>query len=220
MTNFDERVAGRNHPFEIVESIKSKYGANITFEFGKYIYLPQSVEEKRESFKVRADEINLTLINSYLDSLEPNQELALQSKVYSSATDFLHIPMIDFLCVEFGKYEAQTLTGILPNDIIKDFYLYDSGSSFHGYGVKLITEREWAQFMARLNLANFLNKKPIVDWRWVSHRLLAGYGSLRWSYNTAKHLRMPGLSGFFSDCLEGEITLQSSQPQYVEAICR
>ena len=52
---------------------------------------------------------------------------------------------------------------------------------------------EWIKFMGSLLLLNIPGKIKIVDSRWVGHRLLGGYASLRWSNNTRQYKRFPVL---------------------------
>jgi hypothetical protein len=49
-----------------------------------------------------------------------------------------------------------------------------SGRSFHYYGLRLLPERAWMAFTSRALLA-----APIVDARYVAHRLLEGMATLR-----------------------------------------
>jgi hypothetical protein len=52
--------------------------------------------------------------------------------------------------------------------------LFKSGASFHYYGLRLMDETEWRQFLGRCLLT-----APLTDARYVAHRLIEGFGVLR-----------------------------------------
>ena len=72
-------------------------------------------------------------------------------------------------------------------DILSNFQVYTSGNSFHGYGNILLSEHLWKEFTIGMLLLNYtrenLPTNIIVDTRWVAHRILSGFASLRWSNN-------------------------------------
>jgi hypothetical protein len=70
-------------------------------------------------------------------------------------------------------------------------YVYSSGRSFHVYYPTLITHDEWVRFMGSALLLNMTHHAPVVDQRWVGHRLIGGYAALRWSCNTKTYRSMP-----------------------------
>ncbi|MGC1520222.1 MAG: hypothetical protein WA803_01670, partial [Steroidobacteraceae bacterium] len=77
------------------------------------------------------------------------------------------------------------------NALTSSFLYFDSGRSFHAYGLQLISPGEWREFMAKLLLLNLPEGEHLIDARWVGHRLVAGYGALRWSANSDFYLQVP-----------------------------
>ena len=80
-----------------------------------------------------------------------------------------------------------------------EFAIFDSGRSFHAYGNRLLSTEEWIQFMGSLLLLNEPGKNKLIDTRWIGHRLMAGYSSLRWSCNTRWYKRFPTFIGLLSE---------------------
>lgn len=66
--------------------------------------------------------------------------------------------------------------------------VYGSGRSFHVYSTTLLGPKDWFDFMGRLLLINPRGQKEIVDTCWIGHRLIGGFGSLRWSNNSGMYL--------------------------------
>ncbi|RTE64542.1 hypothetical protein EH243_16865 [Amphritea opalescens] len=126
-----------------------------------------------------------------LKSLAVGEELAFHS-VYKKGQRKYHLPMIDFDCsVQDLKYAKATLYKILPNHIYSGLVFYESGRSLHAYGSTGLNNKQWIDFMGRLLLANLPNEPSIVDTRWVGHRLMGGFSSLRWSSNSGMYLKVP-----------------------------
>lgn len=87
----------------------------------------------------------------------------------------------------------SSVLNVLPKLLISKMIWYESGRSFHGYGTTLISNEEWIQLMGRLLLVNQPQQHPIVDSRWIGHRLIAGYSALRWTKNTDDYIQVPKL---------------------------
>jgi hypothetical protein len=51
--------------------------------------------------------------------------------------------------------------------------IINSGMSYHGWGLELLTDDDWRRFMAR---ALLLDR---IDRRWVGHRLIDGQANIR-----------------------------------------
>lgn len=160
-------------------------------EFGVYTYKPQTIKDSREIVRVNANKMQKEYEN-LLENLDPDKDVALHSRVsMKDEANTLHIPMIDF------NYSV-TISNHFP-EIIKltsDFgcetvALFDSGRSYHLYGNALLKPEEWQKFMGRLLLLNQPNQEKVVDSRWIGHRLLSGYSSLRWSNNSTQYLQEP-----------------------------
>jgi len=68
---------------------------------------------------------------------------------------------------------------------------FSSGRSFHGYSTYLLGPKDWREFNGRLLLVNNNTIGNVIDSRWIGHRMIAGYSSLRWSKNTEIHSQTP-----------------------------
>jgi hypothetical protein len=98
--------------------------------------------------------------------------------------------MLDFRGMQRSQWSA--VMQVLPSEFGDGAHIFFSGRSFHAYWIRLLTHREWIKFMGASLLCNRL-RVTVVDTRWVGHRLLGGYGALRWSRNTSQHAHYPTL---------------------------
>ena len=87
--------------------------------------------------------------------------------------------------------QLEKVRPVLGESVFFDFDWYKSGRSYHGYGRSLLTHNDWIKQMGKLLLVNQIGVPPTVDPRWVGHRLIAGYASLRWTKNTPQYLDYP-----------------------------
>ncbi|WP_434735547.1 primase 1D-like protein [Candidatus Accumulibacter propinquus] len=182
-------MISQNHPFHFLSSLFRKEGA--TCEFSKYVYAPDSLLDEREIISVSSDDLTETWIESTLSSLRPDQELAIHSKVSMAGRNW-HIPLIDFsLEKDFSHDVFDRMCRYLPKSVMLNMAVYSSGRSFHAYSTTLLTPKEWYVFMGRLLLINQRDVGDVIDTRWVGHRLIGGYGSLRWSNNSGQYLGLP-----------------------------
>lgn len=198
--NNSRRWVDINHPYIVAEELMDIYGRDVVFEFGKYAYSVDTIEDDRETLRVSGGEMTREFVESLIGSLRPGYELALHSTVRDKIGNALHIPMIDFC----GRHHAEAWDRIkdrLPGEIVNSMVLFDSGSSYHAYSVTLISPTDWRIFMGNLLLLNATHGSQFVDTRWIGHRLMGGYGALRWSCNTSEYRRIPtriALNEFFS----------------------
>ncbi len=181
-----------DHPYLVIEEIISRYGNHIKFEFGQYIYYKNTLEDHREYILLNAEETNKGNIEKIIRSLKSDFELALHSRVHFKTNEVLHIPMIDF-CGSLSPDDWGRVKKILPHKIVENLKIFESGSSYHGYSTELIPQEEWIKFMGTILILNAPDSEPIVDARWVGHRLRGGFGSLRWSCNTLQYIKIPNL---------------------------
>ncbi len=177
------------HPFHFLSPVFKK--PNSKFSLSKYIYISDSLFDEREIFAINWEDMTEERVEKELESLQSNQELALNSMVKIQGKTF-HIPMIDFSTSDFNGPEIYgRMSRYLPKSILLNMAIFSSGRSFHAYCTTLLSPGEWADFMGRLLLINPVDQPNIVDSRWVGHRIIGGYGSLRWSNNSAQYLGMP-----------------------------
>lgn len=182
----------QNHPYlHICEIIKTYSDAE--FEFSIYEYEPRALFDKRATFKVNGSHITEKWFSSILESLKGEEELALHSKI-KIGNRYYHLPMIDFSCSSNElDFAMQELRKVLDPSIFSGFKYYDSGRSMHGYGSCLLSRADWLRFMGAILLVNIPDEQYLIDSRWVGHRLIGGYSSLRWTSNTKYYLRTPTL---------------------------
>lgn len=185
-----------NHPVELLDQFcqLTGKGARFSFEFSKYVYVPQSTEDDREYLELTPGEVRAQL-DELLAGLKPNQELAMHSRIFLG-TQAQHFPMLD-LAAQFSEAHLPPLRTLMLEFGIKEFAAYHSGRSAHIYGLGLLSDEALRKFFARALLLNFPGQEPLVDARWIGHRLYAGYGSLRWSCNTKQYLSWPKTIGIF-----------------------
>lgn len=193
----------KNHPyFYILRNILEK-NTQRTFEysftFSKYIYIPNQVSDEREFIEVTETEFYAGKVEYLISTLNTNQELAFHSsvkKIYTNSNiKTSHIPMVDFSITpenfDLGVYTQlnQYMTKKTKNPI-----LFNTGRSLHGYCDTLLSTKEWYELMGRLLLVDKIDRiEPIIDTRWIGHRIIAGYSALRWSNNSGKYLSSPYL---------------------------
>lgn len=177
------------HPFFFFSDLFSS--SNAAFSFSKYIYIPDSLFDEREVLTVSGSELTEAWLGEQLGGLNKLQELAFHSKVLVGQRTF-HIPMIDFSVekIEVGEI-FDRLNKYLPKKILLNMAIYDSGRSFHAYSTTLLGPKEWIEFMGRILLVNPRSCPDVIDSRWVGHRLLGGFGALRWSNNSGAYLSLP-----------------------------
>jgi len=183
---------------QLVDSLihDKKLSPDCRLQLSNYQYVPQSLKDSRITFERAPSLLDDNELMALIDSLKEGSELALHSKVISFG-DVLHIPMIDF---GYKGNSPQT------SNVLKEFcahwemsfQIFSSGRSFHGYGTRLLKHDEWIQFMASLLLLNLPSGFRLIDERWIGHRLMAGYGSLRWSHNSHFYKKFPVHCGFIS----------------------
>jgi hypothetical protein len=186
------------HPISFISDILGRYPEVLEVELSAYQYVPKSVSDPRKIMRISAESLR-TEFCELLTNLDPTQELACHSRVYikkGSRNKLYHIPMIDFVGDVGCAYDDIV-------KVMKEFHcdrasLYLSGRSYHFYGFTLLSSEEWVRFMGRILLLNIPGIREVVDCRWVGHRLLAGYGSLRWSMNTTAYKQLPTLQSWIT----------------------
>jgi len=183
-------MIGPDHPFWITREIIERYGTSLQFELGEYQYRKDALDDTREYILISATDATPERIEDLIRELTAGHELALHSRVHFDEDDFLHIPMIDF-CGFLLPESRDRMKKYLPHGILDTLRLFDSGSSYHAYSTELLSQETWIEFMGKILLLNSPGENPFVDTRWVGHRLIGGFGSLRWSWNTPQYKKIP-----------------------------
>ncbi len=183
-----------SHPFHFLKPLFQKNEA--IFSLSKYVYTPDSLFDEREYLQIAGESFSEERINQEIQALRPDQELALHSNVKIKGKTY-HIPMIDFSTEEtVGRAIFDRMRLYLPKKVILNMGIYSSGRSYHAYSTTLLGTKEWLEFMGRLLLINPRNEANIVDTRWIGHRLIGGFSSLRWSNNSGQYLGLPSQIDF------------------------
>jgi hypothetical protein len=176
-----------HHPMGLVTQWVQAVGHGWNAHFSRYRYVPQALDDTRIHLSTPLEEVTLPWLIGQLSCLDPDQELAMHSTL-TRGRRVMHIPMVDFASKAITAAEvlnwANQHLGI-------ELQLFDSGRAYHGYGLRPVSALQWVRLMGLLLLANLPDKAPVVDTRWIGHRLLAGYSSLRWSKNTLQYIRLP-----------------------------
>ncbi|MBX9849848.1 MAG: hypothetical protein K2X64_11185 [Rhodocyclaceae bacterium] len=182
-------MINQQHPFHFLSSLIDGSASN--FHLSKYVYVNDSLFDERELLYIGSDDFSESWVNATIKSLASNQELAMHSNVQIRGRTW-HIPMIDFsLHEEIASSAIDRLKAFLPRPVIRDMAFFSSGRSFHAYSTTLLSPKEWVDFIGRLLLVNPRDGNPIIDTRWVGHRLIGGFSALRWSNNSGLYLREP-----------------------------
>ncbi len=183
MKHFDPSI----HPISLIQHWLRSVDGEWLATLSRYQYLPQKIEDKREIVTVKLGHLTASWLDEQLNSLPEGYELAFHSVLRLGRRE-LHIPMVDF---SIASIEPQLVVAWASQYLGITLQLFDSGRSFHGYGQETISKSKWVKLMGLLLLSNSPNKPPLVDARWVGHRLLAGYSALRWSHHSSSYLKMP-----------------------------
>lgn len=183
------------HPKDLLpiysDLAKRELGERVRFEFSKYVYVPQMVSEKREVVETAPEQI-LDFLTRASQDLRFNEEIALHSRILG-ANGHRHIPMIDMGCEKIEPHWGELEKAFLDFGI-RESTIFHSGRSFHIYGHSLLsTDSELIRFMGRILLLNLPNRERVIDERWVGHRLMAGYLTLRWTNNNSHYKSLPRL---------------------------
>jgi hypothetical protein len=182
----------KSHPYWHVRKIIEHEPIVQQITLSYYYYRPQSLVDERDVFSISRDAfLEPRKIEHLIEGCPSDHDLAIHSNVVCIDGNTRHIPMVDMSTG--AKAHLKKLRFFLDRETYYGFAWFDSGRSFHGYGSRLISQSEWISYMGHLLLSNQKDLKPTVDPRWIGHRLIAGYSTLRWSKNTEHYVRLPRL---------------------------
>ncbi len=182
------------HPSELLplytEFVHTSGLTDFDFEFSKYIYVPQEISESRHVFHASASSAQ-DIFTCHAKNLLPKEEIAFHSRILVKGQLKFHIPFIDMGCDAIEPQLPQLEKAFADFDI-EDISIFHTGRSFHIYGHSLLrSEVEMIRFMGRILLLNLPKKERVIDERWVGHRLMAGYLTLRWTNNNPHYISAP-----------------------------
>jgi hypothetical protein len=183
-----------SHPSTLLETFLHQRTDIREVELSAYKYVPHTVQDERIVYRIPATEIALGF-NKLRAQLPPDADIAFHSRVYvrvGHSIEIRHLPLIDLQ----GSFLDPIRTGV--QQISRELgwehtATYFSGRSHHVYGLSLLTVEQWIWFMGRCLLLNAPEKSDVVDARWIGHRIMAGYGALRWTTNHPRYLAEPQL---------------------------
>lgn len=196
----EKKTLSKRHPFYWVKNVLDKnLLMNYSIELSIYKYIRQSFLDERNIKRIESDNFTDEKILMLLNNLDDKEELAINSRVRDNKSgQTMHIPMIDFSIKDKNKNKISSLVKLSEYSKI-NFLIYSTGRSFHAYGDKLLTDRGWLHFMGTLLLLNQPGDVMLIDNRWVGHRIIGEYSSLRWSNNTGYYRKSPEYIGYLND---------------------
>jgi len=167
----------------------AELGSNFHFEFSRYVYIPQQISEKRDWFTIPAENAEEAWKQS-TSSLKAHEEIALHSRV-TGHQGMRHLPFLDMGCAHIENHLDDLKLAFKDFNIPK-MTIFSSGRSYHIYGHGLLRDdASLVRFMGRILLLNLPQKERVIDERWVGHRLMAGYLTLRWTHNNPYYKTLP-----------------------------
>lgn len=164
---------------------------NVLFFLSKYI--DHSDDSHRIIIQIEKENLTHKKIDNLANELKPNEELSFLSMIKVNST-FYHLPMVDFATKKRSAISVEVAYE-MANFWNMRFDIYDSGRSIHAYGTRLLNEQRWLKFMGYLLLLNEKSGEKVVDVRWIGHRLMSGFASLRITNNTGKYKTTPKYIG-------------------------
>jgi hypothetical protein len=179
-----------DHPIQLISEIRERW-PEASLSFSHYFYRPQSPFDERRVFEQKAAEVTPDWLHVQLQKLPDGWDIALNSSVKDARGRLHHLPMIDFTKRLLVSDDLILMRSILGISLYSRFVFFDSGRSLHAYGVQILSPGQWREFMGRLLLLNLPRAEPLIDNRWVGHRLVSGYSALRWSSNASHYVKQP-----------------------------
>lgn len=180
----------RVHPIEFIESILAADRRIKEVQLSVYRYHPQSLEDDRNPTR-RLPAVKLReTYQRMVEELKKGEDIAFHSMVrMDDDITERHFGLLDFQAATTELAVVQHASELLIQQYRPHkAALVDSGQSYHLYMGTLFSQTEWVAFMGRVLLLNLRNQPPTIDPRWIGHRLMAGYGALRWSANVKTSL--------------------------------
>lgn len=183
-----------NHPYWHIRKVAEIYPSIKEFYFSYYHYYPKTIEDERKTFKMeRHLLLQEEIVQQVMENTPSSYELAFHSLVVNDDNEIYHLPLIDMHSMSFSQLKKFSRFIEIFSAKSLGTVWFDSGRSYHGYGSVLLKNSEWVAYMGRILLANDPTMPPIVDPRWVGHRLMGGYAALRWTMKTSQYKTVPKL---------------------------
>lgn len=169
------------HTIDIISEIARRNKNIKEFNIAIYRYVPQALtnEGRLKIYSIKSNPI--TRLEKSIRSIKVSSKWAigLTSCVKMKNGEYHHIPQIDFE-ISASKQNLILIKKSLSK-IVKVFpgYILQTNNSYHYLGLKLLTQKDWHEFIGRCILCNKPKAKVIVDDRWCGHSLRSGCSNLR-----------------------------------------
>jgi hypothetical protein len=171
-------------PIDFVERILADHPSISEVFMSVYRRHPHTLIDDRDNYFVPLEKLR-EKYEALLCKLAKDEEIAFNSLVKTGGA-YSHLLLVDFRSPDRSLVQ-QTAEDFIDEYAVKRAALFESCRSFHLYLNKLVTQELWVKFMGRLLLVNDRVGPVLTDARWVGHRLIGGYGALRWSANTPRY---------------------------------
>jgi len=178
---------------EVVEQILSFHSEIIKVSLSKFLYVPQTIGKEKGDVLLWIDReaIFHGALDEEISRLEKGWDLGIRSQVVLENGCYAHIPMMDF-CLSKSS-ESVTLIKKRMREITgeKAGFILESGRSYHYYGINLLSQESWLEFMAKCLLTGVFQGKDqpflqAADQRYIGHSLLGGGCVLRITTNAER----------------------------------
>jgi hypothetical protein len=141
----------------------------------RYVQLAILHDQSPDEYSIHMSRLEVVQdnIESKLERLPEGFVLAFSSKVVLEDGTQAHVPLMDFRCNP-SPQNSSIVKKALAAMGERSGILAHSGRSYHFYGLRLLSEDAWRRFLAMGILFS-----PIVDARYIAHRLADGACRLR-----------------------------------------
>ncbi len=171
-------------PFDVVSEMILQHPEIRCLNLWKYTYKPQIFNEnKSDSSWVDCSFFTgKNNLNKIGNRLEPDEQIALSSRVLLLNGEYANIPLM-----EFSLKKSEQNLNIIKERLIHSKsvsgWLLETGSSYHFYGNAVLTDNEWIDFMGKCLLTSIVHTRDdieqIADTGFIGHSLRRGCATLR-----------------------------------------
>lgn len=131
--------------------------------------------DKEEIVFMKREDFSEEAMYSIISRIDSRFCLCLDSNVKTAKGQY-HIPMADF-----RRYVSLKLIREIFERLEIPGIIFKSGRSYHFWGTKIVSETDFRIFLGKMLITT-----PLVDERYIGHRMIDGYCSLRISCNEHK----------------------------------